>query len=149
MNSRDFKNNFNAYFLNTLLCCRHYHISFFGTSQRFAHCDKLLRDVTRNVIQCSKFWRFQTLRYYDAWDVENAQNPELVKPRYVRCWFVRNKDYAAYDTLAVVGNLEKDFANGKLASEQDILSSQGSTPANPDVVLNTSRRYRRSRKKTV
>ena len=28
MNSRSFKDNFNAYFLNTLLCCRHYHISF-------------------------------------------------------------------------------------------------------------------------
>ena len=60
MNSREFKSNFNAYFLNTLLCCRHYHISFYGTSQRFAHCDKLLRDVTHNVVQCKKIWRFQT-----------------------------------------------------------------------------------------
>lgn len=35
MNSRSFKDNFNAYFLNTLLCCRHYHISFYGSAQRF------------------------------------------------------------------------------------------------------------------
>ena len=32
MNSRSFKDNFNAYFLNTLLCCRHYHISFYGSA---------------------------------------------------------------------------------------------------------------------
>ena len=53
MNSRSFKDNFNAYFLNTLLCCRHYHISFYGSAQRFQHVDKLLRDVTHTVIQCN------------------------------------------------------------------------------------------------
>lgn len=124
MNSRSFKSNIDAYFLNTLLCCRHYHISFFGTSQRFGHCDKLLRDVTHRVVQCDKIWRFQLLRYYDAWELENAQNPEMIKPIAVKCWFVKDSDYAAYDTLAVVDNLTKKVNEGDIISESEILLNQ-------------------------
>lgn len=146
MNSRDFKSNFNAYFLNTLLCCRHYHISFYGTAQRFGHCDKLLRDVTRNVIQCHKFWRFQTLAYYDAWQLENAQNPELVRPLRRACWFVKNADYNAYDTLAVVGNLEKSYREGDFLPDNEIISNLAGNP-NIDLVTSPSARLRRQRRK--
>lgn len=146
MNSREFKSNFNAYFLNTLLCCRHYHISFFGTSQRFAHCDKLLRDVTHNVVQCKKIWRFQVLSWYDAWQLENAQNPELVQPVKISAWFVRNADYAAYDTLAVVGNLEKSFNEGDMLSEAEILANQVPGSGDLDRVTKPSRKLRRLRK---
>ena len=147
MNSREFKSNFNAYFLNTLLCCRHYHISFFGTSQRFAHCDKLLRDVTHNVVQCKKIWRFQVLSWYDAWQLENAQNPELVQPVKISAWFVRNADYAAYDTLAVVGNLEKSFSEGDMLSEAEILANQVPGSGDLDRVTKPSRKLRNMRKK--
>lgn len=146
MNSREFKSNFNAYFLNTLLCCRHYHISFFGTSQRFAHCDKLLRDVTHNVVQCKKVWRFQVLSWYDAWQLENAQNPELVQPVKISAWFVRNADYAAYDTLAVVGNLEKSFNEGDMLSEAEILANQVPGSGDLDRVTKPSRKLKRLRK---
>lgn len=146
MNSREFKSNFNAYFLNTLLCCRHYHISFFGTSQRFAHCDKLLRDVTHNVVQCKKIWRFQVLSWYDAWQLENAQNPELVQPLKISAWFVRNADYAAYDTLAVVGNLEKSFSEGDMLSEAEILANQVPGSGDLDRVTKPSRKLKRLRK---
>lgn len=146
MNSREFKSNFNAYFLNTLLCCRHYHISFYGTSQRFAHCDKLLRDVTHNVVQCKKVWRFQVLSWYDAWQLENAQNPELVQPVKISAWFVRNADYAAYDTLAVVGNLEKSFSEGDMLSEAEILANQVPGSGDLDRVTKPSRKLKRLRK---
>ena len=146
MNSREFKSNFNAYFLNTLLCCRHYHISFYGTSQRFAHCDKLLRDVTHNVVQCKKIWRFQVLSWYDAWQLENAQNPELVQPVKISAWFVRNADYAAYDTLAVVGNLEKSFSEGDMLSEAEILANQVPGSGDLDRVTKPSRKLKRLRK---
>ena len=146
MNSREFKSNFNAYFLNTLLCCRHYHISFYGTSQRFAHCDKLLRDVTHNVVQCKKIWRFQVLSWYDAWQLENAQNPELVQPVKISAWFVRNTDYAAYDTLAVVGNLEKSFSEGDMLSEAEILANQVPGSGDLDRVTKPSRKLKRLRK---
>ena len=129
MNSRSFKDNFNAYFLNTLLCCRHYHISFYGSAQRFQHVDKLLRDVTHTVIQCNKVWRFQLWSAYDAWEMENATNAEMIKPLRRGLWFVLDKDYNAYDTLAVVDNLQKKFEEGDILSEAEIITNQN--PAAP------------------
>lgn len=129
MNSRSFKDNFNAYFLNTLLCCRHYHISFFGSAQRFQHVDKLMRDVTHNVVQCNKVWRFQLWSMYDAWEMENAQNPEMIRPVKSGLWFVLDKDYNAYDTLAVVDNLQKKFEEHDILSESEIIANQ--VPADP------------------
>ena len=61
MNSRNFKTNIDPLFLNTLLTCRHYHISLYYTAQRFQHVDALLRQVTSAVISCNKLWRFQRL----------------------------------------------------------------------------------------
>ena len=124
MNSRSFKDNFNAYFLNTLLCCRHYHISFYGSAQRFQHVDKLLRDVTHTVIQCHKVWRFQLWASYDAWEMENATNAEMIKPLRKGLWFVLDRDYNAYDTLAVVDNLQKKFEEGDILPESEIISNQ-------------------------
>lgn len=146
MNSREFKSNFNGYFLNTLLCCRHYHISFYGTAQRFAHCDKLLRDVTHSVIQCRKLWRLQVLLWYDAWQLENAQNPELVQPVKLGAWFVCNEDYAAYDTLAVVGNLKKSFDQGDMLTEAEILANQAPATADLDLVTRPSRKLKKIRR---
>lgn len=148
MNSRSFKDNFNAYFLNCLLCCRHYHISFYGSAQRFQHVDKLMRDVTLNVIQCKKTWRLQRNSYYDAWEMENATNPDLIKPLRISCWFVRNKDYAAYDTLAVVDNLEKKFQEGDMLTEAEILQNQAPpAPVGLDGISRPSRILKKIRKK--
>lgn len=105
LNSRSFRDNIDPTFLSTLLCCRHYYISLYGSAQRFGHVDKLMRDVTLNVIQCRKIWRLQCNSWYDAWELENVTNPELVRPLRRGCWFVRNKDYRAYNTLAVVDTL--------------------------------------------
>ena len=151
MNSRSFKDNFNAYFLNTLLCCRHYHISFYGSAQRFQHVDKLMRDVTHNVVQCNKVWRFQCWSMYDAWEMENAQNPEMIRPIKSGLWFVLDRDYNAYDTLAVVDNLQKKFEEGDIMTESEIIANQ--VPADPlgmDAVSKVSakgkRRLRQSRR---
>lgn len=46
LNSRSFRDNIDPTFLSTLLCCRHYYISLYGSAQRFGHVDKLMRDVT-------------------------------------------------------------------------------------------------------
>lgn len=147
MNSRSFKDNFNAYFLNCLLCCRHYHISFYGSAQRFQHVDKLMRDVTLNVIQCKKIWRFQVNTYYDAWELENATSPELIKSLREECWFVLNKHYNAYDTLAVVDNLEKKFTEGDMLSEAEILANQAPpSPLGAEGVTNPSRKLKKARK---
>lgn len=146
MNSRSFKDNIDAYFLNTLMCCRHYHISFYGSAQRFAHVDKLMRDVTMSVIQCRKVWRFQLNSFYDAWEMENATNPEMIKPLARRCWFVHNSDYAAYDTLAVVQNLQKKYKAGDIMTETEILANQSPTAPNIEAVTNVSRRWLKRQK---
>jgi len=143
MNSRDFKKNIDPLFLNTLLTCRHYHISIFYTTQRFRHVDALLRQVTSSVVSCNKLWRFQRLFYYDAWEMENAANPMLLKPLYRTCWFVRDADYNAYDTYATVGNLTKSVKDGQMMTQEQILALQCNTPANMDAVKNPSRSWLR------
>lgn len=148
MNSRNFKTNIDPLFLNTILTCRHYYISLYYTAQRFGHVDALLRQVTSYVIDCDKLWRFQRLKKYDAWDLENATSPSMVAPIAKSCWFVRDRDYAAYDTLACVGNLKKSMQAGDMMSEEEILKLQQNTSqANMDGVSNPSRRWLKRRKR--
>lgn len=128
MNSRNFKSNISPLFLNTLLTCRHYHISLFYTAQRFGHVDALLRQVTSYVVSCDKVWRFQQLALYDAWEMENASDPTAIQPRQRTCWFVKDADYAAYDTLACVGNLKKSVDAGDMMSDAEILALQCNQP---------------------
>lgn len=146
MNSRNFKSNIDPLFLNTLLTCRHYHISLYYTAQRFGHVDALLRQVTSYVVDCDKLWRFQRQTLYDAWEMENATNPQLLTPLSRRCWFVTNKDYQAYNTLACVGNLQKSFKEGDMMSEDEILAlRRNDQMVGMDGVAKPSRRWRKSR----
>lgn len=147
MNSRNFKTNIDPLFLNTILTCRHYYISLYYTAQRFGHVDALLRQVTSHVVECDKLWRFQRLKVFDAWELENATNTQLLRPLTRGCWFVRNRDYEAYDTLACVGNLKKSMKEGDMMSEEEILKLQQNTQqANMEGVAKPSRRWLHSRK---
>lgn len=144
MNSRNFKTNIDPLFLNTILTCRHYYISLYYTAQRFGHVDALLRQVTSYVVECDKLWRFQRLRHYDAWDLENATNTQLIKPIGVSCWFVKDADYNAYNTLACVGNLKKSMVAGDMMSEEEILKlQQNSVDSNMEGVTAPSKRWKR------
>lgn len=148
MNSRNFKTNIDPLFLNTILTCRHYYISLYYTAQRFGHVDALLRQVTSCVIDCDKLWRFQRLNTYDAWDMENATNIQLLQPIARGCWFVRNRDYAAYNTLACVGNLKRSMSAGDMMSEEEILKLQQNTQqTNMEGVNRPSKRWLKRRKK--
>lgn len=141
LNSRSFKTNFsNPLLLNTILTSRHWKLGFILTSQRFNHMDALMRQVTQNVINCKKVWRFQLLNYYDAWELENSTNIELVKPIRRTCWFVTNKDYANYDTHACVDTLSKDPSD-QLSSEE-VMNLLGYNP-DADTVVHTSRRAKK------
>ena len=147
MNSRSFKTNINPLFLNTILTCRHYYISLYYTAQRFGHVDALLRQVTSYVVECDKLWRFQRQNYFDAWDLENASSTQLVKPYRRGCWFVKDKDYNAYNTLACVGNLKKSMQEGDMMTDAEILALQQNTQdSNMDGVVSPSRRWLRKRK---
>lgn len=145
LNSRNFKSNIDPTFLNTLLTSRHYHISILYTSQKFNLTDKLMRDVTQRVIQCRKIWRFMVQYVYDADDLEYASNVQLVRPIKKTGYFIRNRDFKAYDTLAVVGNLQKSVKEGDMLSEQEILALRA-RDMNDDAVMHPSRRLVRRRK---
>ncbi len=146
MNSRSFKSNINTMLLNTILTCRHYHIAMYYTTQRFGLVDALLRQVTSYCISCNKTWRLQGINYYDAWEMENATNILQLKPYKRRCWFVSDKNYNMYDTLATVENLSKCSENGDMLSDQEILALQCNN-SNPDSIISPSRKFRRIRKK--
>lgn len=147
MNSRSFKDNINALFLNTLLTCRHHHISLVYTAQRFNQVDALLRQVTSFVVECDKVWRFMQHRYYDAYALENATEPALVKSYKNTGFFIKDRDYHAYDTLACVDNLQKKFDENDMMSDEEILKLQMNNGVNMDGVLKPSRKYRRMKKK--
>lgn len=147
MNSRNFKSNIDPLFLNTLLTCRHHHITIVYDAQRFQHVDALLRQVTSCVVQCNKVWRVMVSSVYDAWELENATSPSMIKPLRRYGWFIKDKDYHAYDTLACVDNLTKSCKDGDMLSEDEILALQCSAPANMDVVEKPSRRFRKNMKK--
>lgn len=97
LNSRNFKTNIDALFLNTLLTCRHYHISLWYSSQKFKLTDALMRSVTQRYINCNKVWRFMCLTEYDADEIEYASDPTMVKPLRKTGFFVTDRDYASYD----------------------------------------------------
>lgn len=147
LNSRSFKTNIDPLFLNTLLTCRHHHISLYYTAQRFGHVDALLRQVTSAVVDCNKCWRIMVHKVYDAYELENANNPLDVKPLRRFGWFIRDRDFAAYDTLACVENLKKSCQSGDMLTEAEILDLQRNTPADMDSVQRPSRQFLKRRKK--
>lgn len=141
LNSRNFKNNIDPLFLNTLITCRHYNINFIYSSQTFFLTDKLLRDVTQRCIWCNKIWRVMELFYYDAHVVENAGSIETIKPKRKRGWFICDYHFNLYDTLSCVDNLTKD---GSMLSYEEILSNRGNVVIDDDAVRGHKfRKYRK------
>lgn len=147
MNSRNFKSNLNMNILNTLLTCRHFHISLIYTAQRFQNVDKLLRDVTSYVIDCNKIWRIMVHKKYDAWDMENATNVTKIKPLLRFGWFVKDSDFDSYDTLAVVDNLIHAAEEGAILSDAEIIALQGVPLNDESAISHKSHKLKKSLKK--
>lgn len=146
LNSREFRNNINAQFLGSLLCCRHYRMSIIGTTQRFKHADALMRQVTQDVIECDKLWRLQRQYVYDAFELENATSIRDVVPLRKKGFFVTDKNYNAYDTFAVVGNLVKSWEKGDLITDEEILALQCNQDINISTETPKKRFFRRKKK---
>lgn len=146
-NSRSFASNFNPLAIKTILCARHYASFLILSSQRFSMCDALLRQVTNVCISCDKLWRLQRLNYYDAYEMENAQNPTLVEPYAKKCWFVTDNSYAKYDTFAQLEDIKKKCEEGDMLTEAEILANQCNVGANVEGVMKPSKKYTKSRKK--
>lgn len=142
LNSREFKTNINPDFLNTLITSRHFLMSLFYTSQKFKLVDALLRSVTQTCISCKKVWRYMVQEFYEADELEYAADPTLVRPYCRTGFFIFDKDYDAYDTLATVEKLQKSVDANDMMSDEEILALRGSI--NPDGDMFTpSRKYRR------
>lgn len=140
LNCREYGKNIDPLTLNSILTCRHANISIYYTAQRFTHVDALLRQVTSYVYDCKKIWRFQFQRKYDAWTLEQAQDPGRVPCMSIVSWFVRDIDYNSYDTFEFVDELIKHVEKGHIISEEEILSSRNLLPANLDVVQKKKKR---------
>ena len=148
LNSRNFAKNFNPAVIGALVTCRHYNTSLIYTSQVFTHVDKLLRDDTMLVIQCRKVWRFMVHNVYDAHVLEYASDPTIIQPLYRTGFFIRNKHFAAYDTLALVDNLSHSATSGDMLSEAEVLQNRQQLLADESLPLSTKGRKRfRSRRK--
>ena len=147
LNSRNFKSNIDADFLNTLITSRHFHMSLLYTSQKFKLVDALLRSVTQTCISCHKSWRIMVQEFYNADDMEYASDPTLVKPVSRRGWFITDRDYNAYDTLATVEKLKKSVDAGEMMSEEQILALRGEMNPDNDAITSGSRKWKRLRRK--
>lgn len=147
LNSRNFKSNIDPDFLNTLITSRHYHMSILYSSQKFKLTDKLLRDVTQRVIACKKIWRVLIQYEYDADDLEFASDPSLVRPKAKTGFFLRNKNFRAYDTLATVSRLRKDVAEGNMLSQQEILALRDNNHPDNDLIRKPSAKLRARNKR--
>ena len=147
LNSRNFKSNIDPDFLNTLITTRHFNMSLFYTSQKFKLVDALLRSVTQRTIWCDKRWRFMVQHFYDADEMEYASNPELVKPILRRGFFITDKDYNSYDTLATVERLKKAVDEGDMMTESEILALRGAINPDNDQITKASRKLKRLRKR--
>lgn len=108
--------NFPLELLHTLTQQRKKKVYIMASSQRFFMVDKLFRSITTNVINCNKFWRFQHCELYDAWEIENAMNFQLLKRKSNQWWFVKNQDFNSYDTSQMItkGSAE-DFISNDIA----------------------------------
>lgn len=123
-NSRDYKDNMNSQFLTTLLTSRHHNIILAMTTQRFIFTDKIFRQICSVVSACSKKWRIVRMVQYDAYQMENCTNLELLKPICKVYWFATDKDYARYSTHELVENMEKKGA-AEFLSTEEILNNVG------------------------
>lgn len=145
MSSRSFKTNIDPDFLSTILTCRKFHLNFYYTTQRFNLTDKLLRDVTLDVINVRKTFRSCMLSYFDAWEMENSNNPTLVKPRSYKFYFASNTLFKAYDTLATVDDLKRDCDRNDRMTAVEILSLRIGN-SDIDNVSSPSHKLRKMRK---
>ena len=146
LNNRNYA-NFPLQLLHMLTQQRKKHVYIMCTAQRFFMVDKLFRSITTNAIDCKKIWRWQNIKYYDAWDYENAVNSQILRPKANIWWFVRNKDFNSYDTEMMIS---KTSAEEFISNQESIVNKGLEVSVNYEAIrekrLKRSIRDRRSRK---
>lgn len=141
-NSRNYKDNINTELLKRLLQVRKNKIGIICTAQRFKFVDALLRQITGSLYCVNKTWRILSVREYDAVSFENCDNIDMIKPISKGFKFVFNKDYAAYDTAAIVEDLKK----ADMLTDAEVLAAQGVVEPNIDFATGIKKRYRKRKR---
>lgn len=141
-NSRNYKDNISTELLKRLLQVRKNKVGILCTAQRFKFVDALLRQITGSLFCVNKTWRILSVREYDAVSFENCDNIDMIKPLSKSYKFVFNKDYAAYDTSALVDDLKKK----DMLTDAEILAAQGVIEPNIDFATGIKKRYRKRKR---
>lgn len=136
--------NFPLELLSVLLQQRKRHVYIMCTAQRFFMVDKIWRSITTRAIDCRKHWRFSNLKYYDAWDYEQAINSNVLKAFGNRWYFVHNRDYEAYDTEEMIS---KQSADDFISNEEAIVRKGLDCMTSTVDVVDTKHLTRKERKK--
>lgn len=130
--------------LNVLTQQRKKRVFIMCSAQRFFMVDKIFRGITTYVIDCAKIWRYQNSTYYDAWDYENAMNPQLVKAKKSRWFFVSQKDYRSYSTEQMISrSMSEDF----LSNDEKLARLGLDNVVNEAAIKKPSRRLIRQRRR--
>ena len=87
--------------------------------------DALLRQVTS---YCDKLWRFQRLKYYDAWELENAPPIPNSSPLFpAAAGLSRTATTTPIIRWPAWAILRKPWKEGDMMSEEEILKLQQNT----------------------
>lgn len=146
LNSRSWKDNFSWDFLNTLVTSRHFHMSCLWSAQKFKMCDALMRGVTQQAIWCKKLWRFMVQYSYSADELEMASDPRLIKPLRSGGFFITDKIFSLYDTLATVDKLKKTIEDGDYMTAEEILAQRGDLSVDNNNIIRPSRLLKKIRR---
>lgn len=122
--------------LHTLCQQRKFKMYCMVDAQRFGMIDIAFRRISTWVDDCHKFWRFQCNKVYDAWEMENAINPQFVKPLRRYCFFIRDKVYNGYDTTESVTR----YNSADFISNKESLERKGYTLADLSLVSRKTRK---------
>lgn len=141
-NSRNYKDNISTELLKRLLQVRKNKICIICTAQRFKFVDALLRQITGSLYCIDKMWRILSIREFDAVSFENCDNVDMLQPLSKSYKFVFDKDYAAYDTSAIVNDLKKR----EMLTDSEILAAQGVIEPNIDFCTGIKKRYRKRKR---
>lgn len=136
--------NFPLPLLHMLTQQRKKRVYILCSAQRFFMVDKLWRSITTNVYNCNKFWRFQHVEEYDAWELENAMNYSMIKRKSNNWYFVRNKDFLAYDTSQMIS---KGTAEDFISNDESIVRRGLDASVNIDAIEKGSKKLQKIRKR--
>ncbi len=75
-----------------------------------------------------------------------ASDHSLVQPLYKTGFFITNKDYNTYDTLATVEQLDKSVSHDKMMTEEEILTLRGNLNPDNEQISKPSRKFKKRKR---